>query len=66
MSEVEALGLVDGTAEPLWEISKIETTLTISILYFQKFLEISVVYGLRSAKECQEILNRHHAIEVFI
>ena len=59
MAEVEALQIVDGTAEPFGEVAKIDLTLTVPVLDFQQFGKIIILYCRVGGKVPHEILNVH-------
>ena len=66
MPEVEALGFVDGAAEPVREVGEVDAPSAVPVLRFQEFLKVVVFDGLCCAEIVQKVFDSHHTVEVFV
>ena len=66
MPEVEALGLVDGAAEPVREVGEVDAPSAVAVLRFQESLKVLVFDGLRCAEVVQKVFDGHYTVEVFV
>ena len=66
VTEVEALHVMNSTAEPFSKIRKVNVSLAIAVLDLQEFEQIVVLNCRICPKVLHEVLDRHLAIKVFI